>query len=186
MGTSDLLRRLAGTDDVARRALLELYEACAPDLFASLRVRRVGPADAADIVQEAFLKIWSSRTTLPADANPKAYAWCVTRNAWIDRFRSDRARAARTDAFASEGEAQPHAPPSDADGVDCLERAFEEFRAREPDRAHAIELVAVQGFDHHELADALGRTKGAAREFLSQSRRAFSRLYADRCGEVLA
>jgi RNA polymerase sigma factor (sigma-70 family) len=175
------MQRLTGDEAGARRALREAYSRCSPALFASLQRRRVNAADAAEIVQDTFLKLWMNRATLPVEANLSAYVWCIARNRWIDGYRAQRTRDVGARALMAETD-QPQAQV-DEDGVDCLERAFEQFQQSEPERAHAIELVAVEGFDHHQLADALGRSRGAAREYLSQARRAFSSLYEQTCGE---
>ncbi len=191
----DLPARLARSDREAQLALRELYERTSAKLFASLRARRVTPADAAEIVQETFLKTWAARQDLPADVNLEAYVWCMARNAWIDRYRHDRkirdrqardtevAQLLEAQAVASATSGTVSAAPDSEVFVNCLERAFESYRREEPERAHAIELVAVQGFDHHQLSAALGKTRGAAREFLSQARQAFERLYQQLCGD---
>lgn len=185
----ELSERLAGNDRQAQLALRELYERMSPKLFASLRTRRVSPADAAEIVQDTFFKTWSSRRSLPPAVNLEAYVWCMARNAWIDRYRHQQgghkaldAEAART--LEQESDANSVARPEHELFVNCLEKAFESYRQAEPERAHAIELVAVQGFDHNQLSDALGKSRGAAREFLSQARSAFERLYQQLCGDA--
>jgi RNA polymerase sigma-70 factor (ECF subfamily) len=182
LGSDNLLQRLAGEEGGARRALRELYTLYSPQLFASLQRRRVNAADAAEIVQDTFLKLWNNRLTLPVEATLGAYVWCIARNRWIDGYRAQRTRDDGARSLKAEMDTLETTPTTD-DGIECLERAFEYFQQREPERAHAIELVAVEGFDHTQLADALGRSRGAAREFLSQARRAFSSLYEQHCGE---
>jgi DNA-directed RNA polymerase specialized sigma24 family protein len=110
--------------------------------------------------------------------------WCMARNAWIDKYRMSKVRdaAIASDADFEQMLGNVEAPDSEL-FVSCLERAFDAFRSAQPERAHAIELVAVQGLDHRELATALSRSTGAAREFLSQARRAFSHIYEQLCGE---
>jgi RNA polymerase sigma factor (sigma-70 family) len=176
--------RLGRSDREARAALRELYDELSPRLFASLATRRVNPADAAEIVQDTFLKIWTSRTALPADANPHAYVWCMARNAWIDKYRMRKVRDAEIASGVDVEEMMGNVEaPDNGVFMSCLEKAFDAFRSAQPERAHAIELVAVQGLDHRELATALSRSAGAAREFLSQARRAFSHVYEELCGE---
>lgn len=186
-GAAKLAARFAGGEQEARLALRELYEEFAPRIFASLQTRRVNHSDAAEIVQETFLKIWATRKKLAADTNIHAYVWCIARNAWIDKYRSERTRNARLATLTDGDHGASDTDDSDSAVVfDCLEKAFEAFRRSEPERAHAIELVAVQGFDQHQLAYALGKSKGAAREYLSQARRAFARLHRELCGEGVA
>lgn len=185
MSPVNLFARLRQSDREARAALRDLYDALSPHLFASLARRRVSPADAAEVVQDTFLKVWTSRATLPTDANPNAYIWCMARNAWIDKYRMRKLReseiASGVDVEKMMGNVEA---PDSGMFVSCLEKAFDSFRSAEPERAHAIELVAVQGLDHRELATALNRSAGAAREFLSQARRAFSQVYDALCGDA--
>jgi len=181
----ELSERLARSDQEAKLALRELYDRLSPKLFASLKTRRVSPADAAEIVQEAFLKTWASRQSLPQGVNLDAYVWCTARNTWIDRYRNQKRRDEEA-ALTAEDETPlgQVETPERAVFVSCLEKAFEAYRQGEPERAHAIELVAVQGFDHNQLSEALGKSRGAAREFLSQARNAFERLYQQLCGDA--
>lgn len=178
-----VMTRLAGPASDAAEALREIYNALAPGVFASLRARRVSQVDLEDIVQETFLKLWSNRLNVPQDANLAAYVWCMARNAWIDRIRKRSKMDLSRLALLRPIEGHSRDDTSDSEFLSCLERVFESYRSAEPERAHAIELVAVQGLDHHHLATALGRSQGAAREYLSQARREFLHLYQERCGE---
>ncbi len=182
MTASTVIGQLRGTEREAQRALHDLYLELSPRILASLRVRRVDHADAAEIVQDTFMRIWAARMNIPAEANLAAYVWCAARNVWIDRYRNRKLRDSEAKASAMTHELRVPEDADSAANISCLEAAFQCFQAQEPERAHAIELVATQGLDHHGLAEALGKSTGAAREYLSQARRAFAATYEELCG----
>ena len=53
---------------------------------------------------------------------------------------------------------------------DCVAKGLERFAAEEPERAYVIDLYA-DGIGLQEIADRIGRTYGATREYLSQCRK---------------
>ena len=53
---------------------------------------------------------------------------------------------------------------------ECVSEGLARFRETAPDRVHALELQ-MDGSSIEEIAAVIGRTPGAAKEFLSQSRK---------------
>lgn len=88
---SALLERVARQDRVAFAAL---YDRLSPPLYATaLRILR-DPAEAQDVVHDAFLSVWDKAGTFEAKRG-SAFAWIVTlvRNRAIDRVRARRRRS---------------------------------------------------------------------------------------------
>lgn len=162
----DLVRRAqAGEreafDMLVERHLTEVYR---------LAMAIVGPVDARDVTQEAFVQAW---VKLPGLRNPDAFA------AWLRRICANRAR----NWLRSEGRrglpASLDADASVADtladrGVDfrrtvetrsVLEPAFERLS---PDQRAVLALHYSMGYSIRDAADALGLRVGTAK----------SRLYA--------
>lgn len=88
---------------------------------------------------------------------------------------------ARADGHGSAGYALPpdlvpdqgrvSGSPLAGDSIDeCVSEGLARFRKTAPDRAHALELQ-MDGSSIEEIAAVIGRTPGAAKEYLSQSRK---------------
>jgi RNA polymerase sigma factor (sigma-70 family) len=199
----DAFARLADGGQRAEAAVAALYQAYAPRFRAFLRMRGVVQQQAEDLVHDVFVRVIEAGAgaRLRNVESPRAYLWCTLRNALTDLLRQsgrDRRRFAEPPGIAND----PHnasfeswleqatgadgAEAERKDHVECVARAFERFRRQEPDRAVAIELAAIEGFEGRELAEALGKSHGATREFLSQARKALKSLIQSLCGGLYA
>lgn len=173
-------------DEAAFRAL---YEQAAPRLRGYLR-RAAGNAGsggstdtaalADDILQESFLKLLS--TPLPAavlapmpadDRQLRAYLYRIATNILTDHWR--RARRERRwnllNFFRSRPEAQgePVAPEFGDNHLSIdTARAFARLKPREQS---LLWLAYVEGFDHAEIAGALGLGERSVRVLLHRARR---------------
>jgi RNA polymerase sigma factor (sigma-70 family) len=197
----DAFARLAEGGRAAEQAIGKLYDEYAPRFRAFLRMRAVSPQQAEDLVHDVFVRLIEAGARLAQVESPRAYLWCTLRNAFADHARQagrDRRRFADPPARDQDQEDASfetwleHTLGSDgaeverSDHVECVGRAFERFRREQPERAAAIELVAIEGFEGSELAAALGKSYGAAREYLSQSRKALRSLVQALCGGLYA
>ena len=188
---------LAKGGSYAEAAIARLYADYGPRFRAFARMRGVSIESTEDLVQQVFMRLMESRLDLAAVESPRAYLWSTMRNALTDHFR----RHAREQAIFSEvpgvktGDEDPEFDTwlervlvtdgrehETADHLECVARALERFRRADPDRAAAIDLIAIEGFDGREFATAIGKTYGAAREFLSQARKALRALVESMCG----
>jgi RNA polymerase sigma-70 factor (ECF subfamily) len=158
-------------------------------------MRGLGIEAAEDIVQDVFMRLMENHANLASVESPRAYLWCIVRNALTDFLRR---RGREHAVFVNPpGDAEGEDPAADEwldrllvvdgrenerlDHLECVARALERFRRVEPDKAAAIDIVAVEGFEGREFADAIGKTYGAAREFLSQARKALRMLVQTMC-----
>src|SRR5258708_6059512 len=198
----DAFAKLADGGQRAEAAISALYQAYAPRFRAFLRMRGVVQQQAEDLVHDVFVRVIEAGAAarLRDVESPRAYLWSTLRNALADLARQsgrDRRRFAEPGIAKGAEDATfeawlEHAIGTDSaqaerkDHVECLARAFERFRRQEPDRAVAIELVAIEGFEGRELAEALGKSYGATREFLSQARKALKSLIQALCGGLYA
>jgi RNA polymerase sigma factor (sigma-70 family) len=184
----------------AERAMARLYDEFAPRFVAFMRMRAIEAPAAEEIVQEIFLRLIEMRSQLGSVAAPRAYLWQMLRNAVTDYYRSEahhRKVIGDAPGAGSIGDEcgfenwVAQVPGSDGleaereDLVRCIARALEALRSSAPDKALAIDLAAIEGFTGHELAEALGRTYGATRQFLSEARKALEVLARRTCGALL-
>lgn len=191
----ECLARLGQGGTIARQAAARLYESHAPRFRAFLRMHRLAPEHIEVVVHEVFVRLQAGSRRARKLKSPRAYLWSVLRNAFTDHLRHVRRQRRRF--------AEPAALDSDHDdtGVpewlelapapgggseraahrECLAQALERLLREQPERATALALVALEGFDATELAYVLGKGRRAAREYLAQSRRALRELSQALC-----
>lgn len=171
---ADLLRRVPTGDDDAFEAL---YRAASPTLLGQI-IHKVGARDVAEeLLQESFVLIWRHAERYdPALGSALGWMGTIARNAAIDRLRSQRREAPRTELPDNPEEldriAELAADPLRLDDtraiLTCLE-ALDETPRR------AVVLSFCYGYTHDELAEALGLPLGTVK---SAIRRALPRLRA--------
>jgi RNA polymerase sigma-70 factor (ECF subfamily) len=73
-----------------KEALAGLWDACSAELYGLALWRTGSAADAADVVQEVFVKLASRRRSLGGVRNPRGYLLTMTHRGAIDRMRRRR------------------------------------------------------------------------------------------------
>lgn len=147
-------------------AFEELYDRHSPLLYALL-LRILGDVrDAQEVLQDAFVKVWTSaRLFDPARGSEPAFLISIARSRAIDRLRSRRIRADRENDAAREISIRS----GDVDSSTGAESAIRSERRTavrgalaelpEPQRV-ALELAYFDGLSQSEIADRLGEPLG--------------------------
>ena len=159
---AQLLQRVARGD---RQAFAELYDRFSGPLYGTaLRIVR-DPAEAQDVVHDAFISLWEKASTFDASrGNPFSWAVTLVRNRAIDRVRMRRRRAelladsAPSDlSFAGE----PGTSGADAAASGDEARAIRAAVASLPaEQQRALELAFVSGMTQEEIARTLQEPLG--------------------------
>jgi RNA polymerase sigma-70 factor, ECF subfamily len=177
--TTRLLERARGGD---RQALDALFARCLPRLrrWAAGRLPRWARdfADTQDLVQEAALQTF--RRLEEFEPRREGALQAYLRQAVMNRIRDElrrfgrRGEAAELDSDLTGGEPSPLESAIGQETTERYERALERLR---PDEREAIIARVEMGYNHEELAEALGKpTPDAARK---ASQRALVRLAAE-------
>ena len=160
---------------------------------AALRMTR-NPADAADLVQETFVKAFAAFAQYQQGTNLKAWLYRILTNSFINTYRKKQrdpyqgtldeledwqigsaesltqGRATRS----AEAEAIDHLPDSAV--KDALQSIPEDFRL-------AVYFADVEGFSYQEIADIIKTPVGTVMSRLHRGRRMLRTLLADYAGE---
>ncbi|MET4781741.1 sigma-70 family RNA polymerase sigma factor [Glaciihabitans sp. UYNi722] len=156
---------------------------------AGLRMTR-NPADAADLVQETFVKAFAAFAQFQQGTNLKAWLYRILTNTFINNYRKKQrdpyqgtiddledwqlggaesvtqARSTRS----AEAEAIDHLPDSAV--KDALQAIPEDFRM-------AVYFADVEGFSYQEIADIMKTPVGTVMSRLHRGRRMLRDLLAD-------
>jgi RNA polymerase sigma-70 factor (ECF subfamily) len=155
---------------------------------AAMRMTR-NPADAADLVQETFVKAFASWKTFTQGTNLKAWLYRILTNTYINTYRKKQREpyqgtiddledwqlggaesTTATSSRSAEAEAIDHMPASVV--KDALQSIPEDFRL-------AVYLADVEGFAYQEIADIMKTTIGTVMSRLHRGRRMLRELLSD-------
>lgn len=165
-----LLERVAQGE---RDAVMVLYDRFAGAVLAvALRVTG-NRAEAEDIAQEVFARVWREATSFDR-ARGSAAAWIITltRNRAIDVVRSRSRRARHEDdqtaeePVVTEAAATPEAQVVDAQRAEAVRHALDALR---PEQRQVIELAYFGGLSHSEIAERLQQPLGTVKTRIAQS-----------------
>lgn len=112
-----------------------------------------GGADPQDVVQEAFIRLWTHRERWGSEGSVRSLLYTVTRNAALD----ERRRSARGERLAQAVDPPPStAEPSEVAEAGQLESAIAEaVRRLPPKRQEVFRLSREQGLTYAEIAQVL-------------------------------
>ena len=185
MHTSDptdlsVLQRIAARDTAA---LAELYDRHSRLLFGLILriVRERGEAE--DILQEAFMRVWTRAETYDAQVGgPLPWIVRVARNCAIDRLRARRVRAVVHAPAIDFSEVETTAPATSIQTPEATVLIAEQRRtltgalaSLPTEQRHLIEAAFFEGYTHSELAQRfelpLGTVKTRIRAGMSAMRK---------------
>jgi len=133
----------------------------------ALAVRIVGPIDAEEVAQEAFIRIFRGLTKFRGDAALATWIYRLAVNAALSH-RSRRNTATQPEA-TDDVDVQPSAEPAPGDAV--LRTRIERALARLPvGYRTVIVLHDVEGLEHEEVAQILGCHVGTSKSQLHKAR----------------
>jgi len=111
-------------------------------------------SDPQDVVQEAFIRLWTHRERWTEDGSVRSLLYTVTRNAALDERRR-QARGARASLAADPPTPEP-APSADAAAAELQRAAAEAVSRLPPKRQEVFRLAREEGLTYAEIAAVMG------------------------------
>jgi RNA polymerase sigma factor (sigma-70 family) len=191
MTDEEMLHGLKGDNALVTKALRYLYMNKGKEFgryFVSCGVDR---SLAEDIVQEAIIKIVKQINSYSSQGSVNSWMWQIARNCLIDftRRRSlseeslDDQQWLNVDQQTSMKEFNQSAHDVEREVELCVSKGLKLFAKDHPERAYVLEMV-VEGIDSEQIAERLGRTYAALRQYLLQCRK-YLKPYVETCYLIL-
>jgi RNA polymerase sigma-70 factor, ECF subfamily len=150
-------------------AFEQLYREHSPRIYAlCLRLKAGDKTDAAELLQDVFVKAWRRLDTFRGDCAFASWLHRLAVNTMLESARSDGRRAARVLPMEDTSRLAGAARSS---GIE-LKMDMESAIASLPKGARlAFVLHDVEGYQHQEIAEQLGVTVGTVKAQLHRARR---------------
>jgi len=171
----DLIRRIRTGDANALGELMSLHETT---LRAHLQ-RYVPPADADDLLQELWLRVWQRAGQWDGRGRPLAWLLAIGTNLALNHLRARRGDVSLAEIEeressqtpASQADALLPGPEEQALWRDELSRVQSAIAALSPEKREALRLVRIQGQSLRQAADRLGVPIGTLKSRLHHAHR---------------
>jgi len=163
----ELTRLFLAARDGDRTALLHAVRTSQADVW-RLAYHLVGPDDADDVTQDAFMRAWKALPAFRGDSSARTWLLSITRRACADQVRRNVRRRRLAARLEQQAGALPGGgatvDPSDAHAVSAL---VDELPR---DQREAFVLTQVIGCSYAEAAAACGVPIGTIRSRVARAR----------------
>jgi len=189
-GPSDdqLIQDVARGGVSAERAATLLFDRHVRKLLGFFMRKGFPREDAEELLQETLIKFLRQVQGKAGDCTMGLF-WQTARTLSIDHLRAKYAgKRDESVNVALEREALENiADEQDGDDglMDCIDESLQAFREVEPERAETMQLVIIEEWGMKEVAEFLGRSHGATRQYVYETRKKLRALVRERCAEYL-
>lgn len=128
-------------------------------------------AEAEDVVQEVFIKLWNNRQQMASISNVEAWCITATKNLSIDKLRSKHQRMVPMAAGfdLSDGSSTPYEAVVSQDVFDRVRNLMSRLPEKQRD---IMQLRDIEGLSYQEIAETLGVPMDQVKVYLFRARKA--------------
>ncbi len=153
-------------DPAAATSLINLYYA---RLYAFLRRLAGSEADAADLTQRAFARIWQALAGFAGRSSVSSWMHGIAYHTYVDWLRSNHRAEPRPDAWWESCVARGPSPAEQAAAHDLAATLYAAVDRLEPDTRSTVHLHYYQGLTLDETAASLGVATSTVKYRLRQA-----------------
>jgi RNA polymerase sigma-70 factor (ECF subfamily) len=152
-----------------RAAAIELIELFYERIYAFLRRLAANDADAADLTQRTFGRVWQALPSFAGRSSVSSWMHGIAYHVYVDWRRADHRSEPRSNEWWASRPA-PGATPADILAqTDLAAAVYGSVDELEPDLRHTVQLHYYQGLTLQETADALGVATSTVKYRLRQA-----------------
>ena len=165
-----LFQKIAASDEAAFERIFDKYTAILyPYLLDLVKIE----ADAREIMQEVFLKVWLKRDTLAAIENPGGWLYTVAANEARIHFRKESRYARRLQKVAADDPAQYETNLADIhekfDSQEVRSLIAEAVQRLPTRRRQVFQMARLEGYSRKEIAETLSISENTVRNQLAEA-----------------
>lgn len=164
--TSNLISRITASDEHAFRILFDLYS---KRLFSFALAMTKSAADAEEIIQECFTRLWIQRNTLPYIDSEEAWLYRMVRNRTLDHLR----KISREQKMISQVWSNLSQPDRSLEEY-ILSREYQQLIDQalsrlSPQKQQVYRLSREKQLSHEEIAAITGLSKSRVNNILTET-----------------
>lgn len=152
LNANQLLESARGGDVAAACQLIELFY---ERIYAFLRRLTGNEADAADLTQRTFGRVWQALPTFAGRSSLASWIHGIAHHVYVDWRRADRRTESRSEEWWADCPAIEHTPDETVARSDMAAVLYAAVEQINPGLRDAIHLHYYQGLTLQETADAL-------------------------------
>jgi len=199
MNELEIIRAICAGGRNKELAMNALYHKKAPEFRRYFQRRGLSRELAEDLTQDTFIKIFLAANKFTGDGgfgetSANSWMWTIAKNRMRDHFRAAKPNndISLDDETLDEGSgvkikwtlaADNPLNPDEQTVQDCVSHGLEQFAEEHADRARVLEMK-MDDESMASIAQRIGRTYGATREYLSQCKKVFQS-YIEHCKPLL-
>ena len=152
-----------------RAAAVKLIELFYERVYAFLRRLAANDADAADLTQRTFGRVWQALPTFAGRSSVSSWMHSIAYHVYVDWRRAARPPEPRSNEWWAARPAPGATPAEIVARTDMAATLYASVDELEPDLRHSVQLHYYQGLTLQETADAMGVASSTVKYRLRQA-----------------
>jgi RNA polymerase sigma-70 factor, ECF subfamily len=152
-----------------KAAAMDLIELFYERIYAFLRRLAANDADAADLTQRTFGRVWQALPTFAGRSSVSSWMHSIAYHVYVDWRRADRHTEPRSSEWWAARPTLGATPAEIVAHADLAAAVYGSVHELEPDLRHTVQLHYYQNLTLQETADALGVATSTVKYRLRQA-----------------